>query len=66
MVVLNEIDEHSLNILIYMFLEVPDWQTELVERQKIFLKILQLAEKEGIGIASPTQIVRLEEQERGF
>ncbi len=58
--------QNSLIIVIYMFIEVPDWQAELEERQKIFLKILQLAEREGIGIASPTQIVRLEEPERGL
>ena len=65
-VALSEFGENSLIIVIYMFIEVPDWQTELTERQKIFLKILQLAEREGIGIASPTQIVRLEEPERGL
>jgi MscS family membrane protein len=65
-VALSEFGENSLIIVIYMFIDVPDWQTELAERQKILLKILQLAEKEGIGIASPTQIVRLEEPERGL
>jgi MscS family membrane protein len=65
-VALSEFGENSLIIVIYMFIEVPDWQTELAERQKILLKILQLAEKDGIGIASPTQIVRLEEPERGL
>lgn len=52
-VALNEFDERNLNIVIYLFLNVPDWPTELVEREDIFLEILQLAEIEGIEIGSP-------------
>ena len=52
-VALNEFDERNLNIVIYLFLEVPDWPTELVQRQKIFLAILKLSEIEGIKIGSP-------------
>ena len=50
---LNEFDERNLNIVLYLFLNVPDWPTELVEREEIFLEILQLAEIEGIEIGSP-------------
>jgi len=52
-VALNEFDERNLNIVLYLFLNVPDWPTELVEREEIFLAILQLAEIEGIEIGSP-------------
>ena len=56
-VALNEFDERNLNIVIYLFLEVPDWPTELVQREEIFLEILQLAEIEGIKIGSPMGIL---------
>ena len=56
-VALNEFDERNLNIVIYLFLEVPDWPTELVQREEIFLEILQLAEIEGIKIGSPIGIL---------
>lgn len=52
-VALNEFDERNLNIVIYLFLNVPDWPTELVQREEIFLEILQLAEIESIKIGSP-------------
>lgn len=56
-VVLNEFGEHSLNILIYMHLEVPNLSTELAQRQNIFLRILQLAEIVGIKIGTPMGIL---------
>jgi len=54
---LNEFDERNLNIVIYLFLEVPDWPTELVQREEIFLEILKLAEIEDIKIGSPMGIL---------
>jgi len=59
-VVLNEFDEHNLNIVIYMHLKVPDWPTELAQREEIFLEILHLAETEGIKIGSPMGILDIE------
>jgi len=52
-------NEHTRkdNFHIYMHLEVPDWPTELVQREEIFLEILQLAEIESIKIGSPMGIL---------
>ncbi len=37
----------------YLFLNVTDWPTQLVQREEIFLEILQLAEIEDIKIGFP-------------
>ena len=59
-VVFNDFGEYSLEVLIYFFLEVPDWATELEQRQQIFLEILHLANAEGIKIAYPTETLHIE------
>jgi len=44
-VYLNDFDDSSLNILLYVFFEVPDWSTELRERERLFLDIIRLADR---------------------
>ena len=50
----------SLDVMVYLFLEVPDWSNELVERQNIFLEILRLAKNIGVDFAYPTQSLHIE------
>ena len=38
---------HSLEILLNFFLKVTDWDTELLQKQNIFLEILRLAKRTG-------------------
>ena len=52
--------DFSLNILLYLFLEVPNWSRELLERQNIFLEVLKLAEKLEIQFAFPTQTLHVD------
>jgi len=59
-VVLHEFGEHSLDILLYFFLKVHDWSAELVERQRVILEILRLAEAMEIEFAFPTQTLHME------
>ena len=59
-VVFHEFGPHSLNILLYFFLRVPDWTAELAERQRIFLEILRLAEAQDVRFAFPTQTLHIE------
>jgi MscS family membrane protein len=47
-------------VLIYFFLKVPDWSAELVERQRIFLEIIRLADSLGVAFAFPTQTLEIE------
>ncbi len=57
---LNDWGASSLNILVYVFFEVPDWDAELRERQNFMLEVLRLAEELGVGFAFPTQTLEIE------
>ena len=59
-VVFNGYGASSLNILLYFFLKVPDWSTELVEKQSVFIEILRLAKELNVDFAFPTQTLHLE------
>ena len=58
-VVFNEFSASSLDIMLHLFFEVPDWGTELASRQQLGLDILRLAEELGVEMAFPTQTVHL-------
>lgn len=62
-VYLNEFADSSLNILLYIFHEVPDWSTELRERERLFLDIIRLADRLGVQFAFPTQTIHLYKEE---
>jgi MscS family membrane protein len=59
-VVFNGYGAHSLDILLYCFLEVRDWSVELVEKQNIFLEILRLSKEVGVEFAFPTQTLHVD------
>ena len=46
---------HSLQILLNFFLRVKDWDSELLQKQNIFLEILRLAKELDLDFAFPTQ-----------
>ena len=54
-VYLNQFSASSIDILLYVFWECPDWSTELQERERLLLDILRLAPKVGVSFAFPTQ-----------
>ena len=58
---LTEFGATSLNILFYIFFEVPDWGGELKAKQEVNLKIMQLANHLGVRFAFPTQTLHVEE-----
>ena len=55
----NEFGASTLDVMLYMFFEVPDWNTELRERERLFVDILRLAEALGVSFAFPTQTVHV-------
>lgn len=57
---LNDMAAYSLNVMFYIFFEVPDWPAELKARQEIILEILKLADKLGVQFAFPTQTLHME------
>jgi len=55
----NQFSESSLDVLLYCFLECPDWSVELRERHRLFLDILRLAQSLGVGFAFPTSTLHM-------
>ena len=56
---LNTFGDSTYNIMIYLFWEAPDWQTELRERHRFMLDVLRISEAMGIEFAYPTQTLLL-------
>ncbi len=58
---LNNFAASSLEVLLYIFFEVPNWTEELRVRQEINLEIIKLADKLGVRFAFPTQTLHIED-----
>lgn len=58
-VYLNEFGPSSLNVMLYVFHEAPDWSTELRERHRLMIDIIRLAENLGVEFAFPTQTIHV-------
>jgi MscS family membrane protein len=58
-VYLNQFSGSSLDILLYCFLECPDWSVELRERHRLFVDILKLADQLGVSFAFPTRTLHM-------
>ena len=56
----NEFGPSSIDILVYVFWQAPDWQTELRERHRFMIDIMRLAEAVGVEFAFPSQTIYLE------
>lgn len=56
----NDMASFSLNIMFYIFFEVPDWPAELKARHEVLIEILKLADKLGVNFAFPTQTLHME------
>lgn len=62
-VYLNQFSASSLDILLYCFIECPDWSIELRERHRLLIDIMKLADELSIGFAFPTQTLHMLQQE---
>lgn len=60
---LHQWSASSMDVLLYIFFEVPDWSTELRERERMYVDIVRLADKLGVQFAFPTQTVHLYKEE---
>ena len=56
----NNMSAYSLDIMFYIFLEVPTWTEELLHKEEILLDIMKLANNLGIHFAFPTQTLHME------
>lgn len=63
-VYLNSWGDFSLNILLYVFFQCPDWSVELRERQRLMLDIMRLARRLGVSFAFPTQTLELKRADK--
>ena len=59
----NQFGASSIDILVYVFHEVPDWSTELRERERLIVDMVRLADALGVQFAFPTQTVHLYKEE---
>lgn len=59
----NQYNAASLDILVYVFWETPDWNTELRERHRFLLDILRLAKQLDVEFAYPTQTLYLKQDQ---
>lgn len=58
---LNDFNSSSLDILVYIFFDVPNWTEELKSRQDFILECIRLANHLGVRFAFPTQTIHIEE-----
>lgn len=56
----NSFGAHSLDVLVYVFFDVPDWSTELQQRHNFLLEVLRLAKEVGVEFAFPTQTLHMD------
>jgi MscS family membrane protein len=56
---MNDFGPSSLDILLNVFFEVPDWVTEQRERHRLFVDIVKLANQLGVQFAFPTRTLHL-------
>ena len=59
----NEYGDSSLNILLYCFVDCPDWATELREKHRLLLDIFKLADRLGVSFAFPTRTLHLYQEQ---
>ena len=55
----TEFSAASLDILVYCFIDAPDWNAELRTRHVLNLDIMRLAEELGVEFAFPTQTLHV-------
>jgi len=59
-VYLNDMADSSLNVMFYIFFEVPTWGEELRCRHEVLIEIIRLAEGLGVNFAFPTRTLHME------
>ncbi|WP_209330648.1 mechanosensitive ion channel family protein [Lunatimonas salinarum] len=57
---LNNLSAYSLDIMFYVFFEVPSWPEELKAREDLLLGAIKLANDLGVRFAFPTQTLHME------
>lgn len=58
----NEYGDSGLIIMVYCFMDAPDWGSELAVRSSLNIEILKLASDLGISFAFPTRTLHIDSQ----
>jgi len=64
-VYLNDFGPSSLDIMLYCFVQCPDWGSELQSRHRLFADIIRLADKLGVQFAFPTRTLHMAKEDGG-
>ena len=56
----NSFGAHSLDVLVYVFFDVPDWSIEMQQRHNFLLEVLRLSKEVGVEFAFPTQTLQVD------
>ncbi len=59
----NDFGPSSLDIMLYCFVQCPDWGSELQSRHRLFADIIRLAEKLDVQFAFPTRTLHMVNEE---
>jgi MscS family membrane protein len=59
LVELDDYGDFALKVLLYCFMDVPDWAAELRTRTELNLEILRIARRVGVSFAFPTQTLHV-------
>jgi MscS family membrane protein len=59
-VVLDSFGSSDLRVMLYCFLDVPNWAQEMIARQNIYLEVLRLASHLDVRFAFPTSTLHVE------
>jgi MscS family membrane protein len=62
----NDMNDYSLQILLYIFWAAPDWNTELREKHRFLLDLHRLAKELGILFAYPSQRLVMSRKDEDF
>lgn len=56
----NSYGAHSLDVLVFLFFEVPGWSEQLQLQHNFLINVMRLAEEIGVEFAYPTQTLHID------
>ncbi|MGB0721633.1 MAG: mechanosensitive ion channel family protein [Gammaproteobacteria bacterium] len=59
----NDLGASSLDIMVYIFFQCPDWSAELQARHAFLLDVMKLADKLGVEFAFPTRTLYMRQED---
>jgi len=62
-VYLNDFSASSLDVMLYCFVQCPDWGSELQSRHRLLSDIIRLASELGVHFAFPTRTLHMAGQD---